>query len=446
MKFLLVKPNIGRMEHSLYVDEGRMEPLQLGVIAGLTPDDIEVKLSDDRFEEMPYDEHFDLVVITVETFTARRAYEIADEFRARKVPVLLGGFHPTLLPEEAKQHADSIFLHDAECLWDQLIEDMREFKKPRPEYRSKCNIGQIGGFQPNRSLFKSKGYLPITLMQFGRGCPFGCHFCAISAFFDKKHFTRPIDEVVKEIEDQAKKLIFFVDDNIVANKREAKKLFEAITPLKKRWVSQGCLDMLDDKELMDSMVKSGCLGNVIGFESINPQDLKDMKKASNLTQEFDGYESQIKQLEDYGLQTWAAFTLGHDWETPEDIEKTYQFAMKHKFTFAAFNILVPYPNTPLYKKMEEEGRLLYDGKWWLHPEYRFNYAAFKPKNMTPDELTESVFHIRKKWNSIPSLFKRFLHPKTNMGSIEKAVLYWMYNPLFRKEAFKKQGMFFGLKK
>ncbi len=445
MKFLLVKPNIGRMEHSLYVDEGRMEPLQLGVIAGLTPTDIEITLADDRMEEIPYDENFDLVIITVETFTARRAYEIADEFRARKIPVLLGGFHPTLLPEEAKQHADSIFLHDAECAWHQVIEDMREFGKPRPEYHSKCGVGQAGGYKPRRDLFKGKGYLPITLMQFGRGCNFSCQFCAISAFFNKGHYTRPIDEVLDEINEQARKLIFFVDDNIVANKTEAKELFKAMIPLKKRWVSQGCLDMLDDPELMKLMVKSGCLGNVLGFESINPQDLKDMKKASNLTQEFDGYERQIQLLRDYGLQTWAAFTLGHDWETPEDIEKTYQFAMKHKFTFAAFNILVPYPNTPLYKKMEEEGRLLYDGKWWLHPEYRFNHAAFKPKRMTPDELTESVFEVRRKFNSLPSIFKRFLDPKTNMSSFERAAIYWGYNPLFRKETFKKNGMKFGLK-
>jgi len=443
MKITLIKPNIGRMEHSLYIDEGRMEPLQLGVIAGLTPPHIEVALYDDRMEQIPYDDKTDLVAITVETFTARRAYEIAKEFRDRKIPVLMGGFHPTLIPQEVQEHCDSMVLGDAEGIWSEIISDFEKEKKLKPVYKSRPGIGQLGGYIPRRDLFKGKGYLPITLTQFGRGCRYSCNFCAISVFFEKNYFARPVNEVVAEIEKQGRRYLFFVDDNIVAHKEEAKKLFRALIPLKKKWVSQGSIDMLEDEELMELMVKSGCLGNVIGLESINPFDLREMKKTPNI-KKFDHYATQVKLLRNYGLQTWAAFTIGHDWETPADVDKTLNFALESKFTFAAYNILMPYPSTALYKKLEEENRLLYDGKWWLHPEYRFNHASFKPKSMSADQLTEAVYKVRKTWNSNLSILKRFIEPQTNMRTLERALIYWTYNPLFKKETFKKHGMHFGL--
>ena len=157
-----------------------------------------------------------------------------------------------------------------------------------------------------------------------------------------------------------------------------------------------------------------------------------------------GYERQIEQLRSYGLQTWAAFTIGHDEDTVESVEALCDFAMESKFTFAAFNILMPYPGTPLYAQFEKEGRLLYDGKWWIHPEYRFNHAAFLPKKMTPDELTQAGFAARKRFNSPRSIAYRALELRTNMGSAYRFFTYLLYNPLFRKEVFKKQDMYLGV--
>ncbi|NLD45863.1 MAG: methylase, partial [Clostridiaceae bacterium] len=158
----------------------------------------------------------------------------------------------------------------------------------------------------------------------------------------------------------------------------------------------------------------------------------------------DGYREQIKILRDYGLQTWAAFTLGHDFDTKDSIKRTLEFALRNKFAFAAYNILMPYPGTPLYEKLKHENRLLYDGKWWLHHEYRFNHAAFIPARMTPDELTLACFEARKEFNSVGSIVSRAFDPKTNMRSWFRLLVYMMYNPLFRKEVFKKQDMRFGL--
>ena len=452
MKITFVKPNIGRMEHSLYVDEGRMEPLQLGVLAGMTPPDVECVIYDDRLEAIPYDEPTDLAAITVEIYTARRAYEIAAEFRARGVKVIMGGFQPTLLPEESLAHADSIFVGDAELAWHEVVADAKAGKL-KPVYKSPPGAAQIGGTKPRRDLFKGKGYLPITLMQFSRGCRFACEFCHISVYFDKGHFVRHTKEVLAEIEAQDRKLVFFVDDNFLSNHEAAKLFLRELIPMKIRWVSQASIDMVNDLELMDLLARSGCLGFVVGFESIKPGSLLEMKKGPNFLgghkknpyrPEWDKYQSQIDVLRQFHFQTWAAFTLGYDHDTVESIQDTLEFAMANKFCFAAFNILMPYPHTPFYDKLQRENRLLWDGKWWLHPDYRFNHAAFIPRNMTPDELTAACWDIRYKWNTKASIFKRMWDFDTHLSSLTRLLVYLSYNPIYSKEAYKKQSMLFGL--
>lgn len=443
LKLTLIKPTIGRREHSLYVDEGRMEPLMLGVLAGLTPPDVEVVLYDDRMESIPFDEPTDLVAITVETYTARRAYEIAEEYRCRGVPVILGGMHVALLPEEAMSHADSIFVGDAENTWHHVIEDVRR-NRLQPYYYGAPGIAQSGGVQPRRELYKGKGYLPVSLMQFSRGCRYACSFCAVSQYFGRKHYLRRIDEVVSEIEQQERRFLFFIDDNIASNRAALKELCHALIPLKVHWISQASLDMTLDRELMQLMERSGCWGNVMGFESITPASLRDAKKSPNIPG-FSSYGREIAILRDHGMQTWAAFTLGYDHDTIDSIHATVDFALRNRFTFAAYNILMPYPGTPLYRSLAEQNRLLYGGKWWLHPEYRFNNAAFAPSLMSAEELTEACHNARIRYNSIPSLVQRFSDWKTNLRSFTRALSFWRYTLLFRKEVYKKHGMRFGLR-
>lgn len=443
MKITLIKPTIGRREHSLYVDEGRMEPLMLGVLAGLTPPDVEVVLYDDRMEAIPYDEATDLAAITVETYTARRAYEIAAEYRQRGVPVILGGMHVALLPEEAALHADSLFIGDAETAWRQVVSDARAGRL-RPRYDAPPGPPQIGGVQPRRELYRGKGYLPMALMQFSRGCRFACNFCAVSQYFERKHYLRRIDEVVAEITSQERKFIFFVDDNIASDRAALKELCHALTPLGIHWISQASLDVTRDAELMALMEKSGCWGHVMGFESINPASLKDARKSMNL-RGFSLYEQEVAVLREHGMQTWAAFTLGYDHDTVDSIAATVDFALRSKFTFAAYNILMPYPGTPLYRSLQAQNRLLYEGQWWLHPDYRFNQAAFQPVCMSADELTQACHGARTRYNSLGSLVQRFSDWKTNLRTLSRAFAFWRYSLLFRKEVYKKHGMRFGLR-
>lgn len=443
MKLTLIKPTIGRREHSLYVDEGRMEPLMLGVLAGLTPADVEVVLYDDRMESIPFDDATNLVGITVETYTARRAYEIADEYRQRGVPVILGGMHVALLPDEAAEHADSIFIGDAETVWADVVRDAR-IGRLKSRYFGAPGIGQCGRVLPRRDLYRGKGYLPISLLQFSRGCRFACTFCAVSQYFDRRHYLRRIEEVVREIESQDRRFLFFVDDNIASDRKALGELCAALIPMKVAWISQASLDVTRDEKLMALMQRSGCWGNVMGFESITPGSLRDARKSLNI---LDGsiYSKEIEILRDHGMQTWAAFTLGYDHDTVDSINATVDFALANKFSFAAFNILMPYPGTPFFGKMDNQDRLLYGKKWWLHPAYRFNQAAFKPALMTADELTEACHAARKRFNSLSSLVQRFSDVKTNLRTLSRAITFWRYTLLFRKEVYKKHGMRFGLK-
>ncbi|GHS86368.1 B12-binding domain-containing radical SAM protein [Campylobacterota bacterium] len=419
----------------------------LGVLAALTPADVEITLYDDRMEQVDYDEPTDLAAITVETFTARRAYEIAAEYRARGVKVIMGGMHATLLPDEVAAHADSVFTGDAELLWATVIDDARH-NRLKPRYHAPAGVGQRAAngacVLPRRDLFRGKGYLPISLMQFSRGCRFACSFCAISRYFDRRHYHRRIDEVVREIAEQKVRLAFFVDDNIASNAAALKELCRELIPLKVGWVSQASLDITRDAELMRLLADSGCLGNVMGFESITAESLRDAHKSANLTSS-DGYKRDIEILRDHGMQTWAAFTLGYDHDTPTSIGETERFARESRFTFAAFNILMPYPNTPFYHALAGEGRLLYGGRWWLHPEYRFNHAAFTPANMSADDLTRLCHEARSSFNSLPSIVRRFGDLKTNMRTLWRAALYWRYTLLFRSEVHRKHSMRFGLR-
>jgi len=441
MQVTFIKPTLGCLiEGEKFIDEARMEPLSLGLLAGLTPPGVDCRLFDDRIDEIDYDEPTDLVAINVETFTARRAYEIAAEYRARKVPVVMGGMHATLIPEEVAEHADAVFTGDAETLWPQVIADVHAGQL-RPRYDSAIGVPQPG-VMPRRDLYAGKKYLPVSLLQFGRGCRFNCEFCAVSQYFGHCHYARPVAEVVEEIASQPRRDLFFVDDNFVSNPAAVKDLLRALIPLKVRWVSQASIEHTRDPEMMRLFVESGCMGNVIGFESLDIENLQQMHKAANITA-FDGYAQAVATLRDHHLQTWAAFALGYDFDTVESIHQTCEWGISNHFTFAAFNVLMPYPATPFYKRLKAEGRLLYDGRWWLHPDYSFNHAAFCPKRMTADELTEAAWDCRTRWSSWASIAKRTLDPQTNLATPFRFAIFCAYNPLFRREAFKRQGMHLG---
>lgn len=406
-----------------------MEPLQLAIIAGLVNRSDEVIMYDDRLEQIPFDEKTDLVCITVDSFSARRAYEISGEFRSRGVKVILGGMHVSLRPDEASQYSDSIVIGDVEPVWKQIMGDIRK-EKLQKIYNAPFGVPQ-DGFFPNRNIYKGKEYLPVSLMQFSRGCKFSCTFCSVSQFFNHSHKCRKIDEVLYEIEKDKLQTILFVDDNMVSNKEELKAFLRELIPLKVKWASQSGIDMVNDKELLKLMADSGCVGNLIGFESININTLKWFKKSPNI-RDFNSYKEALEIFRDYGFLTWASFIIGNDFDNSDTINKTVEFAIKNKFTLAFFHILMPYPGTQIYGQFKKENRLLYDGHWWNHPDYRYNQAAFKPKLMTVEQLSEATIKANKDFYSVSSVFHRLSDRKTNIRNLVNFMIYSRLNYVLRK--------------
>ncbi|MFB6343286.1 B12-binding domain-containing radical SAM protein [Saccharicrinis sp. FJH62] len=429
MKITLIKPGLGTSITGYNLSDGSMEPLQLAVIAGLIKKPDEVIMYDDRLEQIPFDEPTDLVCITVDTFCARRAYEISLKYKSRDVNVVLGGIHVSLMPEEAIDNADAIVIGDVEPVWAELIRDAKKNKLKR-RYFAPFGIPQDGTF-PDREIYKNKNYLPVSLMQFSRGCRFSCTFCSVSRFFKGSHVCRRTEDVLAEIEKDKLKTILFVDDNLTQNKSELKIFLKELIPLKVKWASQSGIDMVHDQELLKLMADSGCVGNLIGFESINVNSLKWFKKSPNI-RDFNTYRDALAILSDHGFLTWASFVIGNDFDTVETIDKTVEFAIKNKFALAYFHILMPYPGTKIYDQFKRDDRLLYDGKWWLHPDYKYNQATFIPKLMSVQQLYEATIKANKDFYSISSIGKRAFDPKTNIRNVLNFMIYSRFNYVLRK--------------
>ena len=419
-----------------YMRTWQMEPLPAAMLSALLPLEVERRFYDDRMEGIPFDEPTDLVMISVETYTAKRAYQIASEYRTRGVPVVMGGFHATLCPEEVAQYCESIVIGEAEEVLEELMEDYRS-GTPKKIYRSAARPKSLTT-APDRTLFKGKKYLPLRLVEFSRGCRFKCDFCAIQSYFDSTHNHRPVDQVIEEVKRvrNGRQLIFFIDDNLTSSLDEAKELMRALIPLRIRWVSQSAINVAFDEEALELMKRSGCQGILIGLESLSPVSLKEMNKSFNLMKGGPG--QAIANLRRHGLRVYGTFVFGYDSDTAETFETALRFARTEGLFIAAFNHITPFPGTPLYARLQSEGRMLYDA-WWLDDRYRYSMIPFRPANFTPEELQYRCTQARREFYSWRSIASRGMH-RVNHRDPYMWMNFWAINAMHHWDTEGRNGL------
>jgi radical SAM superfamily enzyme YgiQ (UPF0313 family) len=435
-KITLLRPNMGD-----YRALDAFPPLVMGILAARTPESFEVRFYDDRAEEIPLDEPTDLVAMSVETFTARRAYHLADLYRKRGVSVVMGGHHPTLLPDEALRHADAVLSGDAEGVWEEFLEDFQ-----RGQTRTLYHGGNKAAFESykmDRSVFEGKKYAPVSLVQFGRGCRHGCDFCSIHAFYGSETKHHPVGAIVSEVAALVKKhpgrLLGFVDDNFYSSSAALTELLTAIRPLKALWGCEISADVIRDPGLMDLMAESGCRIALIGFESVNDDNLRAMKK--DWTRQCGKNLDVVREFHSRGIGVCGTFIFGYDGDTPETIDATVDFVREARLELAQLNPLTPIPGTPFYQRLHSEGRILRP-EWWIDPTYRYGDPIITPPKMAPEEFSRLCFEAKKRFYAWGTLSKRVFAPGAGFN-LWNLKTFGIANLISRREVYRKQFRFLG---
>jgi radical SAM superfamily enzyme YgiQ (UPF0313 family) len=393
------------------------------MVAALTPLEVEVSLTDENVTVIDFQKEIDLVGITALTITAKRAYEIADTFRAKGVKVILGGSHPSALPKEASQHADAVVIGEAEGIWANVIEDFKANKLQRI-YSQREQPSLLNLPIPRRDLFADGAYYFRNTISTTRGCPHACSFCSVTSFFGHTYRCRPVEEILKEIETMNyKKLICFVDDNIAGKPKFAKELFRALVSYKLKWIAQASVTIARDDELLKLAAASGCMILLIGFETLSQDNLAAMGKRVNVVDE---YEMVIRKIHSHGIAIHGFFILGLDEDDEYVFERTIRFAQKMQLESAQFAWPVPYPGTALYKSLDKAGRII--TKSWSQYE---SIVVFEPKLMSREILQKRRDWVWREFYSLPSIWRRL--GITHRHSVPLWVLNLYYRSFWRRK-------------
>ncbi len=408
MRILLVQP-------TTYYPDGRplrsktrwLVGITLPYLAGLTPKGIQVDLVDDRLREIPYHRTYDLVGITSTCATSTRAYEIAREFRRRRVPVVMGGFHVTLHPQEALEHCDAVVVGEAESVWEEVLEDARR-RRLKPRYQAADFHNLAGLPRPRLELIDFKRYrVKIAPTQTSRGCPYHCAFCEVPIVYGHTYRRRPLEEVLEEIKASVRitgiKNVYFIDDNLTGHRDYAKELFQALMPLNVRWSCLWTINTSRDLELLDLAKKSGCYHVNIGIENVCQESISSIEKVQNPVED---YEMLLGRLKERGIFYSLNFMFGLDGDFLSQFDKTLDFLKKVKAPMAFFNVATPRRGTPMWDQLNHEGRV-------HNPEaekFLGMVCNFIPKHMTPKECEEGVWRCFQQFYSYSSIFRRLLWP------------------------------------
>lgn len=401
MKITLLSPQSQMYrKRGIFSKALRYAPLTLTTLAALVPEelDAEVRIVDEGVEDLNIEAlDADLVGITCITPNAPRIYELARQLRARDIKVVIGGVHPTLVPEEAQPHADAIVVGYAEQSWPQLLRDFAAGKM-QPRYDEGPGYRFANVPEPRRDLLKREGYITLNTVQAVRGCPYKCNFCVVPVAWPG-YLQRPIPEVISEIERLEGDSFLFLDLSPIENPTYIKELYRALIPLKKRWGGLATIRIVRDRDLLKLAAQSGCGGLLIGLESVSPATIKQMRKGFNRPED---YVEAVKILHDHGIAINGCFVFGLDGDDKDIFERTVEFANRAAIDLPRFSIATPFPGTPLYKQLDAEGRIL--TRDWTY--YGGQNVVFQPKNMTVEELQHGAQWAWRQVYSFPSIARR----------------------------------------
>ncbi|MEW6355658.1 MAG: radical SAM protein [Planctomycetota bacterium] len=400
MKLLLVQPSHFDRRGRLFKSRKLPYPgLALPLIAALTPPDWDVEIVNDYAEGIDYDAPCDLVGITAMTPQAYRAYQIADQFRGRGRPVVMGGFHATNVPEQTLDHVDAIVRGEAEPVWGELIDDVKRGRLKKI-YAADEPVDLSKLPTPRYDLLKREHYsLRAFPVQTTRGCPNRCDFCSVTEFYGGKYRFRPVQDVVRDVKATGRRWTFFIDDNIAASAKYCIELCNALKPLKIIWGSQCSLTVGDKPEVLKAASEAGCFSLFVGMESLNPESLSSVNKEFNKVED---YERQINAIRDAGIMPMVSMIAGLDGDDERVFKQMRSFLTRMRIPIAYAFILTPGPATRLFDRFEKEGRML-DHDW---SRYGGDETIFQPKKISPAALETGLWEFFKPFYSLPSIFRR----------------------------------------
>jgi len=373
------------------------KPLTFSLLAALTPIEHTVEIVEGSPYDINYEEPYDLVGITTTTCHAFVAYKIANDFRKHGVKVVIGGYHASALPGEAKKHADSVVIGEAEDIWPQLLEDIKN-RKLQPYYNQTKPTDLKHLPHPRIDTYSKEKGLGI---QATRGCPNECKFCSISNMrFGNIFRTRPIEDVIADIQLLPNKLFVFQDPSLTIDPGYSKQLFKEMKGTNKRFIASGNINVLGkDDDFLKLASDAGCISWVIGFESVSQESIDDINKKTNLVSE---YLMAIEKIHDYGMIIDASFVFGFDYDTPDIFERTDEFVRQGEIDVPFVLRLIPYPGTPIFARFDEQNRIL--TKDWS--KYHQGHVVFQPKHMTPEELFEKSVDLDREWHKLSRCVER----------------------------------------